>query len=324
MANSIWSKSKAVAAIVIGACVINNIASFLSSTVERQPTTDSLRRQLAMYEWARLNIHPLTFVPRPSNTASKQTVLFWHIPKSGGSTAKAYYRCMGKTVGVVSQPDSILRAKEKGLVESGKVDIIFASFPEYAIEQLFDFSHKTRVLAMFRHPVDRLVSKFYYLQMATWEKTYKEEWRDISVLEWAQYINGDNNHMVKKLAGKLQNMTATEMDLNFAKKTIKNRFVVGLVDDMAESIRRFDVIMGINNKTKLYEKCNREYFGGGKKKKNSNAHPYIGAERYTYKLLTEQNDLDVQLYNYILELYEEQKEIIDFFSNTSSTAIAPV
>mmetsp|Transcript_7851 Transcript_7851/g.16954 ORF Transcript_7851/g.16954 Transcript_7851/m.16954 type:complete len:131 (+) Transcript_7851:1-393(+) len=130
--------------------------------------------------------------------------------------------------------------------------------------------------------------------------------------------------MVKKLAGKLQNMTATEMDLNFAKKTIKNRFVVGLVDDMAESIRRFDVIMGINNKTKLYEKCNREYFGGGKKKKNSNAHPYIGAERYTYKLLTEQNDLDVQLYNYILELYEEQKEIIDFFSNTSSTAIAPV
>jgi len=324
MANSVWTKPKAVVAIIIGACVINNIASFLSSTVERQPTTDSLRRQLAMYEWARENIHPLTFVPRPSNTASKQPVLFWHIPKSGGSTAKAYYRCMGKTVGVVSQPDSILRAKEKGLVASGKIDIIFASFPEYTIEQLFDFSHKTRVLAMFRHPVDRLVSKFYYLQMATWEKTYKEEWRDISVLEWAQYINGDNNHMVKKLAGKLQNITATEIDLNFAKKTIKNRFVVGLVDDMAESMRRFDVIMGINDETKFYESCNREYFGGGKKKTNSNAHPYIGAERYTYQLLAEKNDLDVQLYNYVLELYEEQKEVIDFFANTSSAAIAPV
>jgi len=130
--------------------------------------------------------------------------------------------------------------------------------------------------------------------------------------------------MVKKLAGKLQNITATEIDLNFAKKTIKNRFVVGLVNDMEESIRRFDVIMGINDKTKFYESCNREYFRGGKKEKNSNAHPYIGADRYTYKLLAEQNDLDVQLYNYILELYEEQKVIIDFFTNTSSAAIAPV
>ena len=47
--------------------------------------------------------------------------------------------------------------------------VIFSSAPEKVITALFDENHKGRVLAMFRHPVDRLVSKFFYLQIATWE-----------------------------------------------------------------------------------------------------------------------------------------------------------
>ena len=58
------------------------------------------------------------------------------------------------------------RAKRMGLVPSGLVDVIVTSDPAYAVEHLFDESHKGRVLALFRHPVDRLVSKFFYLREA--------------------------------------------------------------------------------------------------------------------------------------------------------------
>ena len=56
------------------------------------------------------------------------------------------------------------RAKNMGLVHSGLVDMIITSDITYAVENLFDESHKGRVLGLFRHPIDRLVSKFYYLQ----------------------------------------------------------------------------------------------------------------------------------------------------------------
>ena len=73
---------------------------------------------------------------------------------------------MGKSIDIESRPQEILRQKDMGLVSSGKIDVMFSAFPGFAIEHLFDPSHKARVVAMFRHPVDRLISKFYYLQVA--------------------------------------------------------------------------------------------------------------------------------------------------------------
>ena len=67
---------------------------------------------------------------------------------------------------VLSRTTDILDAQENGLVSSGQVDIIFTSFPATAAKKLFNEQHRGRVLAMFRHLVDRLISKFYYLQVA--------------------------------------------------------------------------------------------------------------------------------------------------------------
>lgn len=177
--------------------------------------------------------------PAHSSTALKHN--FW---QSGGTTAKNLYKCLGKYVDVESRPQDIVRAGNERLVQSGKVDIIFSSFPNFAVEQLFDEEHKTRILAMFRHPVDRLVSKFFYLGIATWERTYREDWKDMDPLEWVQTQNSDNNHMVKKLAGKVQRDTATVDDLIIAKETIRSRFIVGLMHEMEESIERFNIVMG--------------------------------------------------------------------------------
>eukprot|EP00578_Thalassiosira_sp_NH16_P005539 CAMPEP_0181135238 /NCGR_PEP_ID=MMETSP1071-20121207/32515_1 /TAXON_ID=35127 /ORGANISM="Thalassiosira sp., Strain NH16" /LENGTH=382 /DNA_ID=CAMNT_0023221811 /DNA_START=71 /DNA_END=1219 /DNA_ORIENTATION=+ len=291
----------------------------LSSSPEQReqefPMEDGAAVDDSIYPWAHGNLRPVARAPEPE----RETAMFWHIPKSGGSTAKAIYRCMGKNIDIESQPASILRAEKDGLVASGKVDVIFSSFPNMAAEHLFDPVHKGRMLAMFRHPVDRLVSKFYYLQIATWEKTYRPEWKNIDILDWIKGANMDNDHMVKKLAGKLQRDTATETDLQRAKTTIKRRFVVGLMQHMEESTRRFNTVIGIDEEEKTARRCMDRYFGKGDKKQNTNSHPKVEKGSPAWDLLAQKNSLDIRLYEYVLELFEEQRDIIGSYATAAAS-----
>lgn len=167
------------------------------------------------------------------------------IPRSGGTTAKRLYQYMGQTLAhrvgakpefghdqdtelVVFEPhankdwkvanvdtiikDGIIRAKELGLVQSHTTDLIFTMEPEFAGQFLYDAENKGRFLALFRHPVDRAYSMYYYLQTATWEKTYQPEWAAMSPLEWANLPNGKSNYMVHKLVGQGFDHEVTETD----------------------------------------------------------------------------------------------------------------
>ena len=243
---------------------------------------------------------------------------------SGGSSAKAIYKCLRKPIDIRSSKPAI--AEGAALDTKNNVDIIFSSFPDYAVEYLFDESHKGRMLSMFRNPVDRLTSKFFYLGIATWEKTYRPEWKDVDVLDWANDINIDNNHMVKKLAGKVQKDEATEVDLARAKVTIKKRMIVGLMDHMEESFNRYNTVMNINAKTNdKYTRCMNTYFGGGtNKKSNSNSHPKVDENHPAYQVLAEKNKLDIELYQYILEIFDEQKATIDMYANSIEQNHFPV
>lgn len=197
------------------------------------------------------------------------------------------------------------------------VDVIFTSSPSEHVDQLFSPVNKGRILGMFRNPVDRLISKFYYLHVAGWEKTYHPEWKDIDILEWAKTINIDNNHMVKKLAGKALSDEVNEVDLIRAKRTLKETFIVGLMKEMEESFRRFNVVMNINvNTDERYLACQQAYFGGSGRKSNSNKHPSITEDHPAYQLLVEHNSLDIQLFDYILELFVEQRELIDTYKSS--------
>ena len=201
---------KVVTTTVIGVCVICLINIYLDNkrvTIINQPQ----RRKL----WSPLerinpvfenNIKPLD---RNSiiNSEDKETAIFWHIAKSGGTTVKTLYKCMRKVmtvrVGTDSKwghdieeelvifepgstgmltvnadtlsPSGIIKAAEMGLVESHLVDIIVTTNINYAIDHLYSPDHKGIAFALFRHPVKRLISKFYYVQTATWERSYRPE-----------------------------------------------------------------------------------------------------------------------------------------------------
>ena len=114
----------------------------------------------------------------------------------------------------------------------------------------------------------------------------------MSVLEWAALPNAESNYMVHKLVNKSFGDQVTETDLIIAKELVRQRFVVGLVEEMEESVRRFNIALGVDTENNERNKeCMREFFGAkedvtpavadGEKtlantdNKNSNKHPKV-------------------------------------------------
>jgi len=327
--------------------------------------------------WAQYNLVDVTEYPDPT----RETALFWHVPKSGGTTAKRVYECLGQTLAnrlgadprfghdqdeeivifhpFATEPEikfvnvdtttkaGVVRAARLGLVPSGKVDMIFSTDVNFATEHLFDPDHKGRILALFRNPVDRAVSKFYYLQTATWERTFKPEWQGMGIVEWATQHNIDENFLVKKIVGKKLQDPVDVGDLVNAKEIIRRRFIVGLMVDMEESISRFNVILGLNFEDAKGKACKKQFFGAKKDKKGdkkdkkgdkeekkgevtadanadngegegnpgANPHPTLEEGSPEYNVIAERNALDMILYNYITLLYSEQKVVIDAYAS---------
>jgi len=227
----------------------------------------------------------------------------------------------------------IERAAAIGLVPSGKADMIFTSDISLAVTKLFDQDHRGRILALFRNPVDRSVSKFYYLQTAMWERTYQPEWANLSVMEWAERYNDDENFMVKKMAMKGLRDSVDMTDLVIAKEIVRRYFVVGLMNDMEESFRRFNVVLGLSDTPdERKQMCMQSYLGSRgisaaaanvvasgagyampADASNSNPHPTVLEGSPEYNLLAERNALDMMLYDYITLLYAEQASVINSY-----------
>ncbi len=283
-----------------------SLQSFIPETLTPRFLSEVIPHSI--YPWAQLDLIP---VEKPPSSSHHETAIFWHIPKSGGTTIKHVYKCFGVSVADkfgahiqhheddteiisfqpwpkksrttyvnvdVSNKEGILHASDLGLVPSDKADIIITTKPEFALGTLFDKSHKGRFLILVREPIDRLVSLFYYLQVATWEMSYRPDWKNLSLLEWSQkHAQSWRDFLVKKIMGKDE---FTEEEFEQLKQTVRKYFVVGLMNEMEESVNRFNAAMGINENTNEYYKpCMSKFFWdhhhASGEAHNSNEHPKV-------------------------------------------------
>ena len=53
---------------------------------------------------------------------------------------------------------------------------------------------------MFRHPIDRAVSMFYYIRVADWEPSYKPELQGWKMDQYATSDIVENNRMTRQLS----------------------------------------------------------------------------------------------------------------------------
>ena len=304
----------------------------------------------------------LADVNSPVQGRNSETPFFWHVPKSGGSSLQRLYYCMGSTIanevgvnpkfGIEHGPKSdiiafspweahgnpgkvinvdvcshegILDAKNRGFLTSPsqpKVDFVSTSEFHSASMMLFSPDHKARLFALFRHPIEGAVSKFYYLQKATWEPTYNKRWASMSLEQWATQERGDNNWMVRNLIGK-QRLELTKDDYALAKEIVRTKFVVGLMDKFEESIHRFNFLLGVDESDPKNEDCIKQFSSNEgdehsarndnrivkKNQFNSYSHPKVENGSEVWVLLSKVHTYDILLYNFVVRLFKEQEEM---------------
>ena len=202
--------------------------------------------------------------------------VLWHIPKSGGSSLKTLLsHCLGLTEasssgvmierrrgilgenefsydlhtvksGVatfasvdVSSPNGIARARDLDLVGSGISEALVTPLLYRAAADLFsaEIGRRARFFSVMRHPVERAVSLFYYLQNATWERTYDPTLQNMTLEEYATSEKAESNWMVRMLNN--EPAAVDERHLNIAKEILKDKVLIGLTEKMEDSVARF-------------------------------------------------------------------------------------
>lgn len=106
--------------------------------------------------------------------------------------------------------------------------------------------------------------------------------------------------MMAVLLGESHPMNDDSLEL--AKELLRNHTVIGLLDEMEESIRRFGRVFGWDEQAN-FEPCVGAYTTHPS---NSNKHPPLDPEGEEWQMLAEINNYDMQLYEYAVELFKEQ------------------
>lgn len=179
-------------------------------------------------------------------------------------------------------------------------------------------NHVLILFVLDSHPIERQVSKFFYLRKATWEPTYNERWQKMSLTEWASRERGENNWMVRKLVGKDPTAELGPQDLNVAKEIIRNKFIIGLMDRYQESIHRFNAFLGVDESSPRSQQCMEEFTEakssnkrGKKNDGNSYEHPEAKEGSPAWKSLAEIHSYDVELFKFIRKEYGQQAHLYE-------------
>lgn len=272
--------------------------------------------------------------------------MFFHIPKAGGSSVKdiigtCHRFVMASETGIQDGHDKdkkievvypggigpkgqdrspfvnvdtttvegIDRAQKMGFADSGLADAVVTYFL-YEANQLFTPTAKGRVFTVFRHPIDRAISLFNYIQMADWEPTYDPELKDMTIEEWAQSPKIENNWLTRALSNQPEG-ELTDDDLNLAMEVIRRKFMVGLMTEIEATMERFERFFRwtFHVNPPNQDTCRDTILEGGSNKSTSNNHkPQPGSR--AWELLTWQNQYDLQLYEYIESLFVEQEQFV--------------
>ncbi|KAL7538202.1 hypothetical protein ACHAWF_006016 [Thalassiosira exigua] len=276
----------------------------------------------------------LSDVRRPTDVA-----FFFHVPRAGGSTIKSIVgRCLdlvqssevGVRDGRGSDPKlevvevsesryvnvdtttvpGIQRAVDLGLARSGLADVVVSSYLHESAA-LFDLHHRGRASVLLRDPVHRAASMY-------WHRV--KELGDLdpatTVEDYAQGNGIENNWMCRFLADRMTG-ELTKDDLEHAKAVLKDKFLVGFLDDLDESVHRMMKYHGwkyADDETDRMkqEDCVRDLAtsdeGGGGGGPNANPHEYEIPKRgsQAHALISWQTQFDAKLYAYAREIFDRQ------------------
>lgn len=154
----------------------------------------------------------------------------------------------------------------------------------YGIDVFYDLNSKINVLTFFREPIARAISNLKHHQRNN------KKFKDMTLMEIAQLNEGGNPEILNRQVDMLSG--GKGRDLNAAIENLKTLSFVGLTEEYAKSIELCNKMMG-------WELKGDQFTNKG----NSEQDQQITDELLGF--LTENNQLDIQLYEAAVERFEK-------------------
>ena len=301
------------------------------SSAEDDAVMDNSREQRFKEYIPSLQNYPLNLLQNfTQDIYSTDTIVYFHIPKAyGTSTKNIMTDCFHLTRASQNSKESIneyinhelntdtssvvgiARAKSIGIVERNMVDIIISSH-FHQVCTLLTEKHQGRLFVLMRDPVESAISLFHDLRFAQWERTYRENVQNMTLLEYATLEDEDQNvridncitrYLARKLKGPL-----TEEDLQLAKDILSQKALIGLADYFEESMKRFDTYFGLH---RLKQTDGKQCLSNHTKfRANADRHEKYSSDSEEWKALASRNSKDVKLYEFAIDLYHQQEAFI--------------
>jgi hypothetical protein len=263
---------------------------------------------------------------------------YWHVPRSGGGTVNDILgSCLHLTLAAdaggsegqsgvemlkvlhfshevnyvnvdTSTVKGIQRAQDLNLVPSGLADVVISPLLHDATT-LFTPTRKGRLFTIFRHPVERASSLFYFIQDTQWKQpsSRNEQFASMSIEEFYEGGFAENNWMTRFLTNELTKGELTEEDLNIAKEVLRQKCLIGLLEQKGETFDRFQKYFGWRPKNGAEEECLAKKLDWAWPMKHR--HPPVDKNSDAYRLIRAQNIFDLQLYDYATELFTQQGQL---------------
>lgn len=273
--------------------------------------------------------HPLSTVP-----------VMAYLPRSGGNTiAQIMGQCEGMILGGVwmgGKADSLKvvheqgvkqvtadfstktgreTARDQGLKEIHNLVILSQNIVDSA--QLFSGSFQAELWSWVRHPIERQISLYYYqLSLQPGHPQYDANVFLYGLGDWAQTALHTPNALMYTILGQPQSpLGFSTADLIIAKNILRQKAKIGLLDQKAESIRRF--LAGRPVGAAGAVECKEKLLDYAWKTKIH--HVYVNPNSDDYKLLVQRNSWDMQLWDYIQYLFKIQGSAVVEVEDDDST-----
>ena len=211
--------------------------------------------------------------------------------------------------------DGIQQAKSMGFADAQLANLVVSPFV-FETNDLFTQISVGKLFTIFRHPVERAISMFYYLCVAEWEPTYSPELQDWTLAEYAASDRVENNWMTRQLSNQMDGGgELTEDHLKLAMEVVRTKFIAGLMNEMERLVTLFEKVFRWTYRVipTLQEACRERLVGGGSNsnKQNQKKQQPLAEDDPVWALLAQQNNYDLQLYAHIEALFVGQEELLE-------------
>lgn len=256
------------------------------------------------------------------------TPILWYTPRSGGNTvAQILGECRGFVMagawhgpprekleivfenGVkqitadLTTPDGRYRARDQGLRDIVPTDVVLLSSNLQETSQVFSGSFQAELWAWFRHPIERQISTYFFLQSLPQDHpSFDPRIQVMSLSDWVRSDLHSPNALLGSLLGHPTSGDWNELDLTIAKNLLRQKARIGLLERKTESVQRF--LAGRASSASGSRECQERLLDYAWTTKGR--YPSIGVKSEAYKLLVQSNRLDMILYEYAQNLFDEQ------------------